>query len=515
MVAIVTDRFRQAKAKQFYDRLNNADDLLYLAVGRSQAWSSESSPDTPNVSPEDELSARHAMQSAKLIADWAYCVPRYNWTSGNTYVAYDDEDSTLASKQFYVFNESNFNVYLCLKAGSGSSTTEPTGTSTAVPSAGADGYIWKYLYNISAAQSNKFLTDDYIPVFRNSSVAAAAVQGAIHHITVESAGAGYGSPPTVTITGDGSGATATASVSGGQVTDITVTAEGSGYTYAKVALSGGSPSTAATVRAVLPPVSMGRELLQVDIDAAGASYSNTTANATLTGDGYDGVVSVTTSGGSVASATVTTPGYNYTQATLELPIADFGAGDGNAALTVNFTARKGGFGYDPVLDLKAYFVMIHTTLTGAEGSGDFFTDNDYRQIMLLKNPLDIESGGEAYTASTAYTLPSIDVDGGGTWVVDDIIEGGTSGAQGYIVSYDSVNARIYYYQNETTGFGTFQNGETLTATGSGTSTGTASTVGVVEPEFDRYSGEMLYLENRVAVSRDVSQTEDLKLVIEF
>lgn len=515
MSAIVTDRFRQVKAKQFYDRLNDADDLLYLAIGRSQAWTSESSPDTPNVSPEDELSARHGLQSAKLLSDWAYCVPRYNWTSGNTYVAYDDDDATLSTKKFYVFNASNFNVYLCLKAGSGTSTTEPTGTSTAVPSAGADGYIWKYLYNISAANSNKFLTDDYIPVFRDTSVAAAAVQGAIHNITVTDGGTGYGSAPTVTITGDGSGATATASISGGVVTGITVTAEGSGYTYAKVAVSGGSPTTAAELRAVLPPLAMGRELLDVDIDAAGASYTNTTANAILTGDGYDGVVSVTTSGGSVTAASVSTAGYNYTVADVTLPVADFGSGDGNAALTLNFTGRKGGFGYDPVLDLKAYYVMLHTTLAGAEGSGDFFVDNDFRQIMLLKNPLDAESGGEAYTGSTAVCLPSIDVDSGGTWVVDDEIEGGTSGAKGYLVSHDSSNDRIYYYQDETTGFGTFQNGEALTATGSGTSTGNASTVGVVTPEFDRYSGEMIYLENRVSVSRDAAQTEDLKLVIQF
>ena len=515
MAAIVTDRFRQAKAKQFYDRLNDADDLLYLCIGRSTAWTSEASPDVPNVSLEDELSARHGLQSAKLLANWAYCVPRYTWTSGNTYVAYDDEDSTLSTKQFYVFNSTNFAVYLCLKAGSGTSTTEPTGTSTAVPSAGADGYIWKYLYTISAAQADKYLTDDYIPVFRDTAVAAAAVEGAIHHITVESGGAGYSSAPTVTITGDGSGATATATESGGVVTGITVTAEGSGYTYAKVALSGGSPSTAATARAVLPPKSMGRELLSVDIDAAGATYTNTTANATLTGDGYSGVVSVTTSGGAVTSATVSTAGYNYTVASLALPVADFGAGDGNAALTVNFSGKRGGFGYDPVLDLKAYYVMVNTELTGAEGSGDFFVDNDFRQIMLLKNPLDAESGGEAYTGATAVCLPSIDVDSGGTWVVDDIIEGGTSGAQGYLVSHDSANDRIFYYQDETTGFGTFQNGETLTATGSGTSTGTSSTVGVITPEFDRYTGEMLYLENRVAVSRDAAQTEDLKLVIQF
>ena len=515
MSAIVTNRFRILKTKQFYDRANNADDLLFIGIGRSQPWDDEATPDTPNVSPDNELKARHGLLSVKKLTDWAYCVPRYTWTSGNTYVAYDDDDATLTSKQFYVFNESNFAVYLCLKAGSGASTVEPTGTSTAVPTAGGDGYIWKYLYTISAANATKFLTDDYIPVLRDTSVAAAAVAGAIHRIEITSGGVGYGSTPTVVIQGDGSGATATATVTGGVVTGITMTAVGSGYTYAKISLTGGSPSTDAVLRAVLPPRSLGRELLTVDIDAAGATYSNTTADATLVGDGYNGVVEVVTTGGAISSATVTTAGYNYTVAELSLPVADFGEGDGNAALTVNFTAHKGGFGYDPVLDLKAYYVMVRATFTGAEGSGDFFTDTSFRQICVIKNMLDIESGGEAFTASTGIAADSIDVDVGGTWVVDDIIEGGSSGAQAYISSYDSVNERIYIYQDETTGFGTFSNGEALAAIGAGTSTGSASTVGAVAAEVDRYSGEMLYLENRVAVNRDVTQTEDLKCVIQF
>lgn len=515
MAAIVLNRFRQAKTKQFYDRIVNGDDLLYLGIGRSKAWTSDSSPDTPNVSPEDELSARHSIQSLKKVENIAYAVPRYNWTSGNTYVAYDDEDPDLASKQYYVFNTSSFNVYICLKAGSGASTIEPTGTATTVPTAGADGYIWKYLYTISAPNAAKFLVNDYMPVFRNTSVAAAAVYGAIHNITIESGGSGYDSAPTITITGDGSGATATCTISGGAVNAITVTNVGSGYTYAKVAVSGGTPDVAATLRAVIAPKAMGREINNIDIDAAGATYSNTTAQITITGDGYDADIDATTSGGSVVSTTLNDGGYNYTVARASLPFGDFGAGDGNASLVVNFSGPKGGFGYDPVIELNAYFIMVNVDLAGTE-SGKFFTDNDYRQIVLIKNPLDYSSGPEAFSATSGIALPYLDVEVGGTWAVDDIIEGGSSGAQAYVVSYDDSNERIYYYQDETTGFGTFSNGEALTATGSGTSTGDITTAGAEnDPEVNRYSGEMLYMENRVPVTRNDSQTESNKIVLQF
>ena len=63
------------------------------------------------------------------------------------------------------------------------------------------------------------------------------------------------------MTGDGTGALATATVAGGEVKEVTVSVEGSGfntnagsnYSVANVTLSGGGFTTAATVRAVLSP----------------------------------------------------------------------------------------------------------------------------------------------------------------------------------------------------------------------------------------------------------------------
>ena len=53
-------------------------------------------------------------------------------------------------------------------------------------------------------------------------------------------------------------------------------------------------------------------------------------------------------------------------------------------------------------------------------------------------------------------------------------------------------------------------------------TGTSSTVngvvfsgGYASPELDRDSGEIIYVENRRAISRASDQTEDIKVVVEF
>jgi len=87
-----------------------------------------------------------------------------------------------------------------------------------------------------------------------------AVGDKVHGFTFtvgNSGGAGYGTTPTVTITdstGRGTGATATATLTAGVVTDITLTNPGAGYdgnSNLTVTLSGGSPSSAATVTAEL------------------------------------------------------------------------------------------------------------------------------------------------------------------------------------------------------------------------------------------------------------------------
>ena len=158
--------------------------------------------------------------------------------------------------------------------------------------------------------------------------------------------------------------------------------------------------------------------------------------------------------------------------------------------------------------------MFNVTLAGAEGSGDFIPSNNYRQLMIVKNPLDRSGTQKVFTDTTGTAMPFLDVDSGGTWAEDDIITGGSSGAQAYVDYYDSANQYLYYHQTEETGFGAFTDGETLT--GAGASSGAVAASGASNPsEVDNFSGRMVYLENRSPVSRATDQTEDIKLVVQF
>jgi hypothetical protein len=46
-------------------------------------------------------------------------------------------------------------------------------------------------------------------------------------------------------------------------------------------------------------------------------------------------------------------------------------------------------------------------------------------------------------------------------------------------------------------------------------TTTATLDGIIDPEINKDSGELLYIENISPVTRNINQTEDIKLVLEL
>ncbi len=275
MSAIITSKFRLENALNFKNAVANAANSYYLFLGKSDTWSTSISSTTDAVAdiPKDclvdENDAWQNMSSLKRLTstDVISLVPRHNWVSSNLYVPWDDADENIFTKAFYVITD-EFKVYKCIKAGSGVASTKPTHTTVEPYSPlNGDGYTWKYMTTIASIEQ-KFLTTMYIPIvtapnaigdnasrhtYQSSSSGDA---GRIYRI-VFTAGAGYIVAPTVIITGSGTGATATAvlgsGITAGTVTAINVTANGTGYNVVNVTLDGGTPTTAATARAILSP----------------------------------------------------------------------------------------------------------------------------------------------------------------------------------------------------------------------------------------------------------------------
>jgi hypothetical protein len=210
MAGIITKRFRANNAEQFYESLNEAAATrLFIFIGRVTPFTNEVSPPLPIDTVQiTEFDAYRDMIAMKRVqpSDASYVTLRYNWTNNTTYTTYTDTNASLyptsttstSNTTFYVITEDN-NMYKCIDNNRGSrSTQKPTGTGTTITTT-SDGYRWKFMYNVSAAEALKFLTTAYVPVKTLSandgsaqwSVQQSAANGAIHHISISANGSGY------------------------------------------------------------------------------------------------------------------------------------------------------------------------------------------------------------------------------------------------------------------------------------------------------------------------------------
>jgi hypothetical protein len=249
-------------AKQFKESVNEPiPSNVYLTFGRTTAWPNDVVPPQANTSVNTFYEVWDNMIGAKKISgnDIRHVIPRFNWTANTVYVAYDDKaDSKILksdTSKFYVVTD-DWNVYKCIANNYGAnSTSKPTSISTIADVQSEDGYIWKYMYTVSAEEQLRFVTSDYIPVKSLTvndgslqwQVQNSAIQGGIHSIVLTNFGSGYtANDITVSIVGDGQEATAIAvrNTVSNTVSSIIMTNRGINYTYANVTLSSATGSGA-------------------------------------------------------------------------------------------------------------------------------------------------------------------------------------------------------------------------------------------------------------------------------
>jgi len=290
MAAIITNKFRINNAEQFVESFSEASPTTYyLFIGRSHSWASDvdaqgntiaegtdASPPTPNDDVASEFYNYDDMLGAKLIAstDVTHCIPRRNWTTGTTYDKYEHNISTsnaaasgatnLFDSTFVVMN-SAYAVYKVIdNDGATASTVEPTSTSNSIFTT-SDNYKWKYMYSLTSAETLNFMSTDFIHVSTDSTVSAAAVNGALDTIEIVAGGSSYNVSSGTTITaipirGDGSSGVASVVISSGAVVTASVTTAGTGYTYAYIrnddiiaATNAGGSGTGANLNVIIPP----------------------------------------------------------------------------------------------------------------------------------------------------------------------------------------------------------------------------------------------------------------------
>ena len=549
MPAIVTNKFRIHNAKQFVEAFDevsttsgaavtDASGLLntnmYLFIGKVTAWADDTAPPTPTDSVSNTVYNHwRDMIAAKKIGstDVSHVAPRYNWTTASNYYAYSHANNALFDQQFYVMTD-DYNVYKCLannNAG-GTSTTKPTGTGTAIITT-ADSYKWKFMYQISAARALKFVTPSYIPTQRvrkaNNAIANTtdssfqydveiaantSGNGAVEVVHVSTAGSGY-TFETGTVQATYVDTTTTCKISGtGLATDQIVnndiyftSDDGSGVT--------GKGGTITDYQSGSQVVTWTPALASANVPADGDGYSIGPKIA-ITGDGHGANARATnTASGVISDIVVVAGGNNYGNA-----VATVITNAGTSGAVTPIIGPRGGHGDDAVEELGGFFVMVNSRLEYGE-SGNFTTNNDFRKIGLLAQPL--YANGDVATAASADQCVTVSIQSWNStaFAEDELVTATTSGATGKVVDFkNNTTLRLVDVTmgaNTTVGYdsiaGSFQANETITAP-SGASANSSAVVG---GDFEKFSGDILYVENRSPVTRADDQIEDVKLIIEF
>lgn len=170
--------------------LNN----LYIFLGEASAPDSNSPTPATNVNYEKYTREGMFYLQQLAVADMCLVIPKIMWQSGTIYTQYSSSDPDLFSKNFYAIV--NNNVYKCLSNNGGvPSTYAPVDTSVHTLIL-ADGYEWKFMYNLNSELQSNFTIDNYFPCPINSQKTAQQIVvevSAVEDTESPSGGHGYAS----------------------------------------------------------------------------------------------------------------------------------------------------------------------------------------------------------------------------------------------------------------------------------------------------------------------------------
>jgi hypothetical protein len=176
---------------------------------------------------------------------------------------------------------------------------------------------------------------------------------------------------------------------------------------------------------------------------------------------------------------------------------------------------KYGHGFNPAREIGANNTMVTVRIGELDSTenGLISDSTSFRQVGLIRNPykygantpVNITTANSVISQTTDLTVVA-----GLSYTLDEYVyQGGTANTA---AAYGFVNAQTPNSVKLTRVKGTFTPGLPLNGATSGISR-TITTIG--NPEFQPYSGDVLYVENAIKTDRADGQAENIKLIISF
>ena len=434
---------------------------FYLGVGRPQQWTDDNAPSTPTQDTQSlDFAAWRDLMAVKQITanNSALVIPRHDWATNSVYTQYDDTNASLMSNTFYVLDttELPYKVYKCL---------------------------WNNA------------DDDHV-AGANSTVAPSTT--------------GTTNDPVLT--------------ADGYVWQYMYTITTDDYTYLTAdwmpvktdsTVANNATDNAGKLSTVVPLV----------VTAGGSDYNPAVdAAATVKGDGIEATVTTgditISTANTVANVSFNTAGSGYT--TVDA-VTVTQSGSSNTATARALIPPFPNHGHDPVKELGCVSVMLTTELAYAEphSNSSMTVVNEYRRVMLLQDPL-LANGSVANGIFYQQTYDCSLTSNTATFEPDDVVTvtNTTYTVTGTVVDViknsESPQESVVRITNvhdggrTAAGYVAFANTDTITSDSVSAVLGT-----VREPELKFYSGNILYIDQRVPVTRSDAQVEEVRLVFGF
>ena len=519
MPAVVTDQFRIANAGNFVDSVLDSNNSYYVFLGlpnpavagfgRTTSWPSDPIDNQQYLTHYRDTSLfgkkinssniRRVVKKHSWAANTKYDIYRHDYNE-QTNKAPNSQTGSLYKTNYYVIT-SEFKVYICLSNGSTGdspkgvdSLDEPTFTDLEPSTAGTqDPYVWKYLFTISPSDVIKFDSIEYIVLPNDwSTTTDSQIQSVreagdsdinknqIRKVYIENAGTGYTDTTgeICNILGDGSGAKALVTVTSGKITDVIVTSGGSGYTFGMVDLTNlGTPSTRAKLIPIIPP-SKGHGFdiyteLGADKVLVYSRFDDSTKDFPI--DTHFGQVGIIKNPNDFTNSGILTASQFSSLSSIKLSTAIPSTTDFNALIGIGITQSvSGGTAKGVVASYdKDTKVLKYIQDRGSYLNPTSFDNTDFANVSTRSKVLSFES-----------TDTSGDIFG-----------------QGGAVSFSS---GIEDFTGITTTIGNKQ-----------INLGVNFTKGLANPEINKKTGDVIYIDNRKKVERNIRQKEDVKIILEF
>jgi hypothetical protein len=305
-------------------------------------------------------------------------------------------------------------------------------------------------------------------------------------------------------------------IENGTITGLIINDGGYGYTDANAQVVTGplDPGTGANITLNLNIGDLNTqqsnvELLAIDgslshivIENSGSGYTNVSIN--ITGDGEGAAAEATfNANGEIDKINITNYGTGYSYATATI------TGNGEGAILRPIIAPKGGHGSNAPDELLADTIAFYASFENEKISG-FEFDNDYRQIGIIKN---LASSGSLYNkfnnilGSACYGVETLTPFVATNFPLDSkvVTSGGTkefrivSNVEGKFI-LQSLDGSVVL-PGDTLYTEDLSNNFIVT--------------GVTNPNINKFSGEMLYIDNKLAFTPSDQQFVVFRTFIKF